>query len=444
MATAIWQPTAAKAFQVVTVTIGGTAATNDEPGVSINGNVVGITVGTTQTTAAVAEGLAAAINASDLTSSLVESDQPRSAAGQLIPEFAEVTADYDSGSTFTVTAKVSGKPFTISGVADGSITVSPSTTTAATGPNHWDNADNWSGGSVPATDDTIVFADSDVSAKYGLPNGSLNPDLWRIESSFTGHLGLPPVNRDATGAPYAEYRQQYVIMDNDGSDTDGVLLIGEGPGQGSQLINIDWQAGVSDVTVYNTAAPDVNLRERACNLQVSAACNLNVLRGSVAVAPDVGDTGGLGTVNVGYVTSQANDVTLTIGPSADLTSQVLNVDGGQVSVYGALASATINQTAGVLRLARHTSETTTNYNGAGGELHFDGPRTVTNFLPGEAKVRLSIHPVTITNCTLTKGFSFVDRLKKATLSNGFDFYKCGVGDGELVYGTHYTLTPSSI
>lgn len=446
MATVRWEPTAAKIAQVSTITIGGTWTGSDTASATINGNSVTVTVGTGTSTANVAEALANAINANSKTDNL-QSDETRNTGGQTIPEFKEVVATYDSGSTFTVTtiASLLGVPFTmVVSKSSASGTIGIAETVSATGPNHWDNIYNWDGAAVPMTDDDVVFANTDVSALYGLPNGSLNPDLMRVEASFTGRIGLPPINRNNPSAAYSEYRQRYLVMDNNGADVDGVLIIGEGQGQGSPMLNIDWQLGVSDVFVYSTGTPSNNLRDRALNLQLDGDCNVTIQKGSVALGPEVGDTCDLGTVTVGYVTNPQNDVQLTIGPDASLASQTLSMTGGQVTVYGVLTSSTINQKGGTLRLSSYVSHTVTTYDGTGGELHFDGPRTITNFSTAGTRVRLSSFAVTLTNCTFSKGFDYVDPNKKTTFTNGIDFYRCGVEDGALVYGSHYTLTPSTI
>jgi hypothetical protein len=71
------------------------------------------------------------------------------------------------------------------------------TTQAGTGPNFFNNAENWSLGHVPATDETIVFADGSTDCSYGLTcNVKLaGIDLYR---SWTGSLGLAETRVDGS------------------------------------------------------------------------------------------------------------------------------------------------------------------------------------------------------------------------------------------------------
>ena len=136
MATKRWQGGAAAVAQITTLTPGGTIEISDLFKVTINGKVVSYAA-TDTTVASVCTGLAAALEASEE------------------PEFTEI--DWaDSVTCVTATAGTAGVPFTLSvettesdSSAADTQTFSASTTTSSSGPNHWDTALNWSGGSVP-------------------------------------------------------------------------------------------------------------------------------------------------------------------------------------------------------------------------------------------------------------------------------------------------------
>ena len=117
-----------------------------------------------------------------------------------------VTLTGTSGVPFTATSSVSGGTGTIGAVA---------TPTAATGPGHWSEATNWSGGSVPgASDDAVIPA--------GAPPIAWIPAATQTIASLLVEEGAPRIGLDservaisadalsyaATRAP--EYRQIYL------------------------------------------------------------------------------------------------------------------------------------------------------------------------------------------------------------------------------------------
>ncbi|MEG7651972.1 hypothetical protein U2441_15655, partial [Listeria monocytogenes] len=75
-------------------------------------------------------------------------------------EFDEVTWS-SSAAVITATGAEDGLYFTAtsSTSGSGSPTLAASTTTAATGPNYWANANNWLESAVPVTGDDVVVGD---------------------------------------------------------------------------------------------------------------------------------------------------------------------------------------------------------------------------------------------------------------------------------------------
>lgn len=148
MATKRWLGKAQAKAQVTTITVGGTWSTSDTPTFTINDKDIVVTVGTDTTTANIATAMKEAFNGDTQTGT---GDHTFSETGDNIPEFDEITATV-SGSVVTLTGDTKGKPFSITATDNSaSGTFTPSTTTAATGPNHWDDAENWSGGSLPTS-----------------------------------------------------------------------------------------------------------------------------------------------------------------------------------------------------------------------------------------------------------------------------------------------------
>ena len=185
MATRSWRGAAIAVAQVSTAT--PTAANSTLYTLTINGKDVSYTSDGSATVAEITAGLTAAWNASAQT------------------EIAEVTAT-DSTTHVTLTGDTAGKPFTVTSTGAGTINLA--TTTAATGPNHWNDADNWSGTTVPTTGDTAIVDLSLGSVLYGLDaSGDTLASLIVLSPSFTSNtLGLPRVNAGG----YTEYRDRYL------------------------------------------------------------------------------------------------------------------------------------------------------------------------------------------------------------------------------------------
>lgn len=95
--------------------------------------------------------------------------------------------------TVTATCTVSGAELVITATAtDGTGTLSQAVTAAATGPHHFNNADNWSGSAVPVSTDRVVFRDSAVPCLYALDQSGLTGCALEVWDSYTGRIGLRP------------------------------------------------------------------------------------------------------------------------------------------------------------------------------------------------------------------------------------------------------------
>lgn len=218
MAVKRWLGTAVAVAQQTTLTFTGSFASTNTVTVTCNGNSLVVTLGSTSAASvtAVASAVAAAINASSATASL-SADESRNLGGQQIPEFTEFTASSSAG-VVTLTGNTRGKPFTVTATETASGSVAVATSVAATGPNHANNAANWSGGTLPASNDVLLFDSGSVPVLYGLQyftDNSLN-NAVEITTDYTGQIGLPPYD---IVSGYAEYRDRYLYLDNSGVNT---------------------------------------------------------------------------------------------------------------------------------------------------------------------------------------------------------------------------------
>jgi len=141
------------------------------------------------------------------------------------PAHEEVTA-VDDTTWVTLTADDAGNPVVIAGSAtnggatdDQTLTVAEQT--AATGPNHIDEPENWSGGSLPVDDDVIYIQTGTPEIYYGSLS-TVDPSALYIEEGVT--IGLPDwhVDPDDVTSGYVEYRDTHIPI---GSASPGAYYI---------------------------------------------------------------------------------------------------------------------------------------------------------------------------------------------------------------------------
>lgn len=396
MATMRWKGAAQAVAQVTTVQVTAYDAATTYS-LSVNGKTVStIAAGSANLTAAA---LATAWNSSTE------------------PELAEVTAS-SSTDTVTLTGDTAGVPFTATSADTGGTGTigSPSTTTAATGPNHWDNADNWTGGSVPANSDSVYIEQSSVSIKYGLAQSSVTLTLLSITSSFTGDLGLPAVNQSGS-SNYQEYRATYLAI---GATT---LNIGDGPGQGSGRLKIDLGSVQSTVNIRNTSSgSETNLE--AVQLKGTHASNVvNVTKGSVAIAGYGGDVSTVATLTVGFVSSPTTDSRVRCGAGVTLTT--LQMSGGEVELNSGLT--TVTMTTGTLTV---NSGSITTLTADGGTVYYAGTGTIATANLSEATLDFSrdMRGRTVTNANLYRGAGWLDPFFTVTKTNRRQLVRCSLPD----------------
>jgi len=314
MATRTWIANAVNVKQVTTVAVSGTWATNDTATITINGKDLTVTIGANTSTAQVATSIQEAFMGETLTdTSASSSPSIADSGGQSMPEFAEITATVDS-STVTFTSNTAGVPFTISvseTTAGSGALGSPTEATAATGKNHFDNADNWSGGSVPVDADDIVF-DGNVSTEsclYGLSQSSVTPASITVMQSFTGDIGLPERRQSGTST-YDEYRETYLTLGNSGDATNTAIQIGEGSGSGPRRLKLNTGSGQITMDVFNSGSTkDAGLT--AIQWKGTHASNsINIRKGSFGAALLPGESATLALTQTGGTVVLGNGCTV--------------------------------------------------------------------------------------------------------------------------------------
>lgn len=357
--------------QVDTVTMTGTFAATETVTIKVDAASVTYTCGGSETVSTVAAALLALCQAS--------SDA----------RFKEITWTAAAG---VVTAtSTPGVPVTITAsdtAASGAAT--KASVSAATGPHHWDNAENWSTGAVPTTADEVFIQDSAIALRYGLPT-SLTLGKFVHDR---GELGLP--ERSASG--YDEYRPTRAVF------TCLDCTFGTGPDVGPALSRVDLASGASIVAVYGSKSRrDSSAIDILCN---NAAAEINAIAGQVSIAAAGDETSQAATIRIGAQASAiiGNGVTVASIYSSGNTqvncpATTLTVDGGTTTTLG--------------------SEVVTNFLVRGGTLIHKSDGTVTAATVGPGRIDLSrdMRTKTITTLTLKKDGSYLDPYNIGTLTN---------------------------
>ena len=340
------------------------------------------------------------------------------------PYFAAVTWTV-STDTVTGTAVTAGEEVVAtSSVAGGTGTIGAvSSSVANSSPNDWSDADNWSGGAVPANADVVIIKNTSVSIMWGFAQSAVDLTSLTVEKSFTGTIGLRAdtfLSAGASVATVGEYRALY--LDIGATDIDLGEHNGPGAPAGSVRINIDNdKSSASELRVHATADSGEGSNPAVSYLAAHSGADIEVrdAPGGVGIATLVpAETATVGDVNV---TSPDSTTNVYIGPGCTLTNfsqkQGINeinaaaditavvVDGGLLLLDGieyAVATMTINDgTVTDKRVDSGGAEIAT-LNMNGGELD----------LTGSAAAR------TITACNFKAGRILLDD-DDVTISSGF-------------------------
>ena len=401
MATRYYTGAAKRVAQVDTVTPGGTIAATDTFSVTINNKTLTFTA-TTTTVAHVVTGLY---------NLWVASEEP---------EFLEVEPT-DSTTTLTLTARTPGKPFTVtasvSNVSGGAApTLTQATGTAASGPEYWNVAANWSSATAPTTGDTAII-EGNYNILYGLDDNSTTLAKMVIRD-FSGVIGLPPTNPEGG---YPEYRDQYLKVSS--------TIIDIMQNVTSPRIRINVGTNQTTATVYSSGTSgDPTIK--AVTLRGTHASNVvNNLGGEVGTATEAGETATVATFRQG--SSASNPVT-EIGDGASLTTVV--VDSGTLINYADFTNGTAN--GGTIILVDDPD--------IGGTLHVREATVVVNGGPIIAKLVLAggsvldlsqdARALTITDCTMHAGATVRDPFGRATWTNAIVKSECDFDDLTLEMG----------
>lgn len=429
--------------QVTTITMSGAGdwIAGDTVTVTISGMDVIVTVGANdRTDSNIATAVKDALAATAKLDGTGNTDATSNIGGQEIPEFTEITFTVATN-VVTATGKTKGKPFTmtVTETVAGDETATEATTTAATGPNHANLADNWSTGSIPAgTDDVVFDGRASFDCLYGLNFSSVALNSLTITNGFRKTIGLPEINTDSTANPYPEYRDTYLQIQV-------TTLTIHGDGGGSERIKID--LGSATATTADISANGVkqgSQNEEAIIpvvlLKGTNASNiLRVTKGSVGMAFFDAESAHFSTLHVG----PDPGTIVQCGDGVDLTNATVTVSGGTLSIDSTTSSGTIVLTGGTLNVLSSAHSAITARNGTVNYLS-SGTLTTLTISKGGIVSFSSDQSRTVTNVELFEGYTINDAAVTLTVTNGYDFNECPPNTPGFNIGKNLTLTPSAI
>jgi hypothetical protein len=422
VATLTWTGNAHAVKQITTLTVAGTWAANDTYTLTINGKDLVLTIGNGTTTAQVAASIRDMYNATTRIDGTGDNTNTSNAGGQEFGEFCEALAVVYSTSTSVVRiiAHKAGVPITISQTVatagDGDVTAATAQT--ATGPNHWNNGDNWDTGSAPVDDDVVVFRDSDIPVKYGLPDGTDLEVTIQVYMSYTGQVGLPRINRENGSKPYIEYRQRYVRLDDGGTGTNIAHRFGLGKeGSGCTLFNLKHITVKCSPIVYGTGAPQIP-GTHALNICCTAnTSTINIAGGSVDFSTQDGSTSAFLTVEQSGGDSRAINGIHTASAS-------VRISGGTAVIGGSGAINAMHIRGGNVRLEDQTGTIALINMYANATVEYASTATLTalNIFGGTFDARVSTGGYTVGTGTIYVGGKYLDPYRRTTVGTSIKAY----------------------
>jgi hypothetical protein len=194
------------------------------------------------------------------------------------------------------------------------------TDVAGTGPNFFDNDDNWSLGRKPADGDEVVFADGSVDCCYGLLTTALL-DSISVYTTFGGKIGLAEIRDDQS----METLPVWLQIDR-ASGTPLPIRIGLGQsGEGPSVIRIQTLQRAYDATVLATRTGAGNA---VCSFKSTASgSRLVVVAGEVSAGVRPEDTGTLDTLMLSPETGNLSG-SISFSSSAGMQIVSASVAGG--------------------------------------------------------------------------------------------------------------------
>ena len=210
--------------------------------------------------------------------------------------------------------------------------------TAPTGPNYWNEPENWTLGTAPANSEDVVLR-GEVDIKFGLSNAAINPAKLIADANYTGEVGLPRWN----SLGYYEYRDTALRLCTDGSGPASMTIeVGEGDGEGSPLFRLNTGNKLVYGFVKKTGSSS-EANQPAFNwIGTHASSEWDVLRGDVGIAAFPGEVATFVTLRMSAIDSVESDAQVVVG--SGVTAGSITKSGGSLLLQ--CASTSLIQYAG--------------------------------------------------------------------------------------------------
>lgn len=208
------------------------------------------------------------------------------------------------------------------------LSVSPAFTrtdvVTGTGPYHFDNTANWSAGSLPADNDTIVFADGAVDCRYGLSQSTLTPAQIDIYRSYRGAIGLPENREDGSRETLDRYLRIGQASDGIATTVINIGLGEEGSGEGPTLVRLNLGDQVFNAFIRYS---QVGVAARTVSIIGTASTNkVYATGGDIALGLYPDDTVNVSDLQLLPAAEGGDGLVVTTGDGATITA--LTQQGG--------------------------------------------------------------------------------------------------------------------
>ena len=332
--------------------------------------------------------------------------------------------------TVILTSDTAGTAFkvassTTDGGGAGTQTFARVATTANGGVNDWQDATNWSLGTVPGEDtggdntEDVYIRDSAVDILYGLDNTGSTYYIKSLHADMT-YTGVIGHNEEAGyEGDYLEIETALLYIGEDFCNTNSA---------GSSRLKID--IGAYDqkciVTVYNTSTSN-DTGKPAFRLKANNSLHeiRDIRKGTVGICCLPSETGKVASIFQSWTTSRGSDSTLSIGQG--LTVTTIEALGGISYIKQASGKTitTLTSEGGTMLTLGAGAITTLNTDGGSVTPSSTGVITACNVKSGTCDFTQSAEPRTVTTLKVDEGATLKIDEDVVTLTNNIQAYDGG-------------------
>lgn len=279
--------------------------------------------------------------------------------------------------------------------------------------NTYNTAANWSGGSAPTTNDTVVIPRDAAYDIDGYDASATTLTAFIVEEGCSVNIGSTTTPLQVSPASFRyDGSGTTAVFNFNGTNTDVLCGKTVTPATGRNGLYIKGSS-LDSITVYGT--------------------------GNVGLAVLAGDTA---TVDSGADLTVSGSGVLDIGESVTLTGTTIKQNGGTVNCRSAII--TLEKRGGTFNHLKGNATTVSNW---GGVYNDQSNGTMTTYNGGNTGQYLrekDLRDKTITNTNLYGGTTFKDPNKTITFTNAIQFVQCSDNDCTTDFGSNIKFTPVAI